>query len=71
MDDINAGHERLAELQVRKVNGIEIENLRHLYQLVEHYNGESIQFDLDEAKIEEATHPAPRKENVARKGRRS
>ncbi|XP_030513088.1 protease Do-like 10, mitochondrial [Rhodamnia argentea] len=51
MDDINAGYERLAELQVRKVNGIEIENLRHLYRLVEHYSGESIRFDLDEERV--------------------
>ncbi|XP_056159207.1 protease Do-like 10, mitochondrial isoform X2 [Syzygium oleosum] len=51
MDDINAGYERLAELQVRKVNGIEIENLRHLYRLVEDYSGESIRFDLDDERV--------------------
>ncbi|XP_010027457.2 protease Do-like 10, mitochondrial [Eucalyptus grandis] len=51
MDDINAGYERLAELQVRKVNGIEIENLRHLYRLVEHCTSESVRFDLDDERV--------------------
>ncbi|XP_010027524.2 protease Do-like 10, mitochondrial isoform X1 [Eucalyptus grandis] len=45
--DINAGYEHLAELQVRKVNGTEIENLSHLYRLVEDCTDESIRFDLD------------------------
>ncbi|XWS42996.1 hypothetical protein CRYUN_Cryun16bG0062400 [Craigia yunnanensis] len=40
MDDINAGYERLAELQVKKVNGIEIDNLKHLCQLVENCSRE-------------------------------
>ncbi|BBH00594.1 DegP protease 10 [Prunus dulcis] len=48
MDDINAGYERLAELQVKKVNGIEVENLKHLCQLVENCSKESVRFDLDD-----------------------
>ncbi|CAK7326008.1 unnamed protein product [Dovyalis caffra] len=48
MDDINAGYERLSELQVKKVNGVEIDNLKHLCQLVEDCSSESLRFDLDD-----------------------
>ncbi|XVE99150.1 hypothetical protein REPUB_Repub03eG0172600 [Reevesia pubescens] len=51
MDDINAGYERLAELQVKKVNGIEIESLKHLCQLVENCSRESLRIDLDDERI--------------------
>ncbi|XP_060206459.1 protease Do-like 10, mitochondrial [Lycium barbarum] len=47
MDDINAGYERLAELQVKKVNGEEVLNLKHLRQLVEDGNKKNVRFDLD------------------------
>ncbi|GAB2277133.1 Protease Do-like 10, mitochondrial [Dionaea muscipula] len=51
MDDINAGYERLAELQVKKVNGVEIENLKHLCQLVEGCKEEKLRFDLDDDRV--------------------
>ncbi|XP_051140152.1 protease Do-like 10, mitochondrial [Andrographis paniculata] len=52
MDDINTGYERLAELQVKKVNGVEVDNLRHLRQLVEGSSEErSIRFDLDDDRV--------------------
>ncbi|XP_028776753.1 protease Do-like 10, mitochondrial isoform X2 [Neltuma alba] len=51
MDDINAGYERLAELQVLKVNGTEVENLKHLCQLVENCREESVRFDLDDDRV--------------------
>ncbi|KAK4261617.1 hypothetical protein QN277_004587 [Acacia crassicarpa] len=51
MDDINAGYERLAELQVLKVNGTEVENLKHLCQLVENCKEESVRFDLDDDRV--------------------
>ncbi|XVF56350.1 hypothetical protein PTKIN_Ptkin06aG0112700 [Pterospermum kingtungense] len=51
MDDINAGYERLAELQVKKVNGMEIENLKHLCQLVENCSRESLRIDLDDDRV--------------------
>ncbi|XP_004293434.1 PREDICTED: protease Do-like 10, mitochondrial-like [Fragaria vesca subsp. vesca] len=51
MDDINAGYERLAELQVKKVNGKEVENLKHLCQLVESCSEESVRFDLDDDRV--------------------
>lgn len=51
MDDINAGYERLAELQVKNVNGIEIKNLKHLCQLVENCSRESLRIDLDDDRV--------------------
>ncbi|KAM7473504.1 hypothetical protein LguiB_020747 [Lonicera macranthoides] len=52
MDDINAGYERLAELQVKKVNGVEVDNLKHLRQLVEGCKEEeNLRVDLDEERV--------------------
>ncbi|WVZ15431.1 hypothetical protein V8G54_012997 [Vigna mungo] len=51
MDDINAGYERLAELQVLKVNGTEIDNLKHLRQLVQSCNAEFLRIDLDDERV--------------------
>lgn len=51
MDDINAGYERLADLQVLKVNGTEIDNLEHLCQLVENCTKDSLHFDLDDNRV--------------------
>ncbi|EXC25314.1 Protease Do-like 10 [Morus notabilis] len=51
MDDVNAGYERLAELQVKKVNGLEIENLKHLCQLVENNTEDNVRFDLDDERV--------------------
>ncbi|KAH1231482.1 Protease Do-like 10, mitochondrial [Glycine max] len=51
MDDINAGYERLAELQVLKVNETEIDNLEHLRQLVESCNTEFLRLDLEDDRV--------------------
>ncbi|GAB2211879.1 hypothetical protein Drorol1_Dr00025218 [Drosera rotundifolia] len=51
MDDINAGYERLAELQVKKVNGVEVDNMKHLCQLVEDGKEENLRFDLDDDRV--------------------
>uniref|UniRef100_A0A1D1XZU2 Protease Do-like 10, mitochondrial n=1 Tax=Anthurium amnicola TaxID=1678845 RepID=A0A1D1XZU2_9ARAE len=51
MDDINAGYERLSELQVKKVNGIDVENLKHLCRIVEDCTEESVRFDLDDERV--------------------
>ncbi|KAL6565290.1 Protease Do-like 10, mitochondrial [Orobanche gracilis] len=51
MDDINTGYERLADLQVKKVNGIEVDNLKHLRQLVEDSSTENVRFDLDDERV--------------------
>ncbi|KAJ8466287.1 hypothetical protein OPV22_028839 [Ensete ventricosum] len=51
MDDINAGYERLSEFQVKKVNNVEVENLKHLCGLIEGCTEESIRLDLDEERV--------------------
>ncbi|EPS59937.1 hypothetical protein M569_14869, partial [Genlisea aurea] len=52
MDDINTGYERLADLQVKKVNGIEVDNLVHLRRLVEDsHSREVIRFDMDDERV--------------------
>ncbi|XP_058215562.1 protease Do-like 10, mitochondrial [Rhododendron vialii] len=51
MDDINMGYERLAELQVKKVNGVEVENLKQLCSLVEGCTEECLRFDLDDERV--------------------
>ncbi|XP_020593431.1 protease Do-like 10, mitochondrial isoform X2 [Phalaenopsis equestris] len=51
MDDINTGYERLSELQVKKVNGTEVDNLKHLCSLVEGCHEENLRFDLDDERV--------------------
>lgn len=51
MDEINTGYERLSELQVKKVNGVEILNLKHLRRIVETCGEENVRFDLDEERV--------------------
>uniref|UniRef100_A0A7N0R8U0 Protease Do-like 10, mitochondrial n=1 Tax=Kalanchoe fedtschenkoi TaxID=63787 RepID=A0A7N0R8U0_KALFE len=51
MDEINTGYERLAELQVKKVNGVEILNLKHLRQIVDNCDQENVRFDLDDERV--------------------
>ncbi|KAK1266203.1 hypothetical protein QJS04_geneDACA015586 [Acorus gramineus] len=51
MDDINAGYERLSESQVKKVNGVEVENLKHLRRLVEDCREEGLRFDLEDERV--------------------
>ncbi|PKA61591.1 Protease Do-like 10, mitochondrial [Apostasia shenzhenica] len=51
MDDINAGYERLSELQVKKVNSMEVDNLKHLCSLVEGCHEKSLRFDLDDERV--------------------
>ncbi|KAK9139002.1 hypothetical protein Sjap_009596 [Stephania japonica] len=51
MDDVSAGYERLAELQVKKVDGVMVENLKHLCQLVENCRKANLRFDLDDERV--------------------
>lgn len=37
--------------QVKKVNGIEVENLKHLCLLVESCSEENVRFDLDDDRV--------------------
>ncbi|XP_010528621.1 PREDICTED: protease Do-like 10, mitochondrial [Tarenaya hassleriana] len=57
MDDINTGYERLAELQVKKVNGVEVDNLRHLCQLIEKCSDENLRLDLDDERVIVLNYP--------------
>ncbi|GAA0170229.1 hypothetical protein LIER_24535 [Lithospermum erythrorhizon] len=50
-DDINTGYEKLDEMLVKKVNGVAVENLKHLRELVEECDRESIRFDLDDERV--------------------
>lgn len=36
---------------MKKVNGVEVENLKHLRQLVEESGNENVRFDLDEERV--------------------
>lgn len=38
-------------MQVKEVNGVEIENLKHLCQLVENCGEERLRFDLDDDRV--------------------
>ncbi|KAL7613875.1 hypothetical protein Lser_V15G08365 [Lactuca serriola] len=51
MDDINVGYERLADLQVKKVNGVDVDNLKHLCQLVQECKEEKVRLDLDDERV--------------------
>ncbi|KAI3935648.1 hypothetical protein MKW98_022656 [Papaver atlanticum] len=51
MDDINGGYEHLAELQLTKVNGVEVQNLNHLCGFVEECKEERLRFDLDGERV--------------------
>ncbi|KAF5203120.1 Protease do-like 10 protein [Thalictrum thalictroides] len=51
MDDINAGYERLSESQVKEVNGVKVENLKHLCRLIEECQEENLRFDLDDDRV--------------------
>ena len=37
--------------QVKKFNGIEVENLKHLCQLVENNREDNVRFDLDDERV--------------------
>lgn len=38
-------------MQVKKVNGMEIDNLKHLCQIVENCNDECLRLDLDDDRV--------------------
>lgn len=41
----------LCHVQVKKVNGVDIENLKHLCQLVDNCSEESVRLDLDDERV--------------------
>lgn len=51
-DEINSGYGNLVENSVHRVNGTQIKNLKHLFDLVNQSKkqSETIRFDLDDGK---------------------
>ncbi|AAF23846.1 F1E22.2 [Arabidopsis thaliana] len=50
-DDINAGYTDFKNLKVIKVNGVQVENLKHLTELVETCWTEDLRLDLENEKV--------------------
>ncbi|XP_024010541.1 putative protease Do-like 3, mitochondrial [Eutrema salsugineum] len=50
-DDINADYEGFEDLQVKKVNGVEVDNLKHLCQLIEECCTRFLRLDLENEKV--------------------
>ncbi|KAG7588987.1 PDZ superfamily [Arabidopsis suecica] len=47
--DVSVGYANLTDLQVKKVNGVQVENLKHLCQLIEGCCSEDLRLDLEGA----------------------
>ncbi|CAA7049087.1 unnamed protein product [Microthlaspi erraticum] len=50
-DDINAGYSSYEDLQVKKVNGVEVDNLKQLCQLIEECTTGYLMMDLEKEKV--------------------
>ncbi|XP_010511113.1 PREDICTED: putative protease Do-like 3, mitochondrial [Camelina sativa] len=50
-DDINSGLDIFEDLQVKKVNGVQVDNLKHLFHLIENCSTEYLRFDLEKDKF--------------------
>ncbi|KAF8045638.1 hypothetical protein N665_4582s0002 [Sinapis alba] len=50
-DDINAGYASFEDMQVKKVNGIEVDNLKHLCQVIEECSTGYLRLDLESEKV--------------------
>ncbi|CAH8257047.1 unnamed protein product [Arabidopsis lyrata] len=50
-DDINTGYNIFEDLQVKKVNGVQVHNLKHLYNLIEECCTEKLLMDLEQDNI--------------------
>ncbi|CAI5952014.1 unnamed protein product [Closterium sp. NIES-64] len=63
-DEVNGGYERLADLQVLKVNGMEVDNIRQLKDAVFETSGPFVRFDLEDGRIIAIDMAAARKSNA-------
>ncbi|CAI5462663.1 unnamed protein product [Closterium sp. Yama58-4] len=63
-DEVNSGYERLADLQVLKVNGMEVDNIRQLKDAVLETSGPFVRFDLEDGRIIAIDMAAARKSNA-------
>ncbi|KAG7650670.1 PDZ superfamily [Arabidopsis thaliana x Arabidopsis arenosa] len=50
-DDINTGYSIFEDFQVKKVNGVQVHNLKHLYKFVEECCTETVRMDLEKDKV--------------------
>ncbi|CAL9221088.1 unnamed protein product [Arabidopsis halleri] len=50
-DDINKGYSNFKDLQVEKVNGVKVKNLKHLRELIEGCCGKDLRLDLENDKV--------------------
>ncbi|VVB01597.1 unnamed protein product [Arabis nemorensis] len=50
-DDINVGYSSFEDIEVRKVNGVQVENLKHLCQLIEECCTEDLRLDLEQENV--------------------
>ncbi|CAN7137009.1 unnamed protein product [Brassica rapa subsp. narinosa] len=62
-DDINAGYASFEDLQVKKVNGIEVDNLKHLCQVIEECSTGFLRLDLENEKVLILNNKLARKAN--------
>ncbi|KFK41004.1 hypothetical protein AALP_AA2G073000 [Arabis alpina] len=60
-DDINVGYSSFEDLQVKKVNGVQVENLKHLFQLIEGCCTEDLRLDLEKENVIILKHKAAKK----------
>ncbi|CAN8238252.1 unnamed protein product [Cochlearia groenlandica] len=50
-DDINTGYDIFEDLQVKKVNGVEVDNMKHLCELIEECCAGDVMLDLGKDKV--------------------
>ncbi|KAF8104768.1 hypothetical protein N665_0168s0011 [Sinapis alba] len=55
-DDINAGYRDLEDLQVKEVNGVKVDNMKHLRQLIEKCCTQNLRLDLENGYIINIDH---------------
>lgn len=65
VDEINFGYQHMTNLEVLKVNGTKVENLKHLVSLVENNKEKHVRFDLEDHMViildtENASKAGPR-----------
>ncbi|CAH2065597.1 unnamed protein product [Thlaspi arvense] len=62
-DDTNAGYSSTEDLQVMKVNGMEVDNLQHLCQVIEECCTGYLRLDLEDEKVLILNNKSARKAN--------
>lgn len=63
--EVNTGYQDLGNIQVLRVNGIAVHNLRHLADLIEQYEGEFLRLELEWNKVVILNHAKAKRVNQA------